>query len=67
MLHQGNPARVIVLGGWIVDDLSGAGVEVVCDVPLRLQPLFAALDGGDQREGRVFLPAVPEPHAVFLI
>lgn len=50
MLHQGNPARVIVLGGWIVDDLSGAGVEVVGDVPLRLQPLFAALDGGDQRE-----------------
>ena len=67
VLHQGNPASVVVLGGGIVDDLSGAGVEVVGDIPLRLQPLFAALDGRNQCEGRVLLPAVPETHAVLLI
>ena len=66
MLHQGDPAGVIVFVWRIVQDLSRPDIEIIGNIAFGVQSFLASLDGRDQSQIRVLFPAEPEADAVLL-
>ena len=66
VLHQGDPAGVIMFVGRIVQDLSRPDIEIIGNIAFGVQSFLASLDGRDQSQIRILFPAEPEADAVLL-